>query len=138
MIRRPPRSTRTDTLFPYTTLFRSNAASKTTASGFNPRVSLAYQIDKNAMVYALYSKGYRLGGINLVPDTPLSPTKMEYGSDKVNNYELGAKTSWFDGALVVDMTGFYIDWKNIPLQVQDRLGLFKRSEEHTSELQSLI
>src|SRR3546814_5839566 len=27
MIRRPPRSTRTDTLFPYTTLFRSSAAS---------------------------------------------------------------------------------------------------------------
>src|SRR3546814_11018429 len=26
MIRRPPRSTRTDTLFPYTTLFRSNVA----------------------------------------------------------------------------------------------------------------
>src|SRR3546814_9968936 len=25
MIRRPPRATRTDTLFPYTTLFRSNA-----------------------------------------------------------------------------------------------------------------
>src|SRR3546814_6193307 len=28
MIRRPPRSTRTDTLFPYTTLFRSAAASR--------------------------------------------------------------------------------------------------------------
>src|SRR3546814_13249482 len=27
MIRRPPRSTRTDTLFPYTTLFRSNTPS---------------------------------------------------------------------------------------------------------------
>src|SRR3546814_15815488 len=27
MIRRPPRSTRTDTLFPYTTLFRSDVAS---------------------------------------------------------------------------------------------------------------
>src|SRR3546814_11504302 len=27
MIRRPPRSTRTDTLFPYTTLFRSNEGS---------------------------------------------------------------------------------------------------------------
>src|SRR3546814_9105472 len=26
MIRRPPRSTRTDTLFPYTTLFRSNGS----------------------------------------------------------------------------------------------------------------
>src|SRR3546814_4223837 len=28
MIRRPPRSTRTDTLFPYTTLFRSNRRAK--------------------------------------------------------------------------------------------------------------
>src|SRR3546814_15149110 len=30
MIRRPPRSTRTDTLFPYTTLFRSAVKSATT------------------------------------------------------------------------------------------------------------
>src|SRR3546814_14213454 len=29
MIRRPPRSTRTDTLFPYTTLFRSNSPNQT-------------------------------------------------------------------------------------------------------------
>src|SRR3546814_5732596 len=33
MIRRPPRSTRTDTLFPYTTLFRSVEAA--TAGGFD-------------------------------------------------------------------------------------------------------
>src|SRR3546814_10307543 len=32
MIRRPPRSTRTDTLFPYTTLFRSTAAAATARS----------------------------------------------------------------------------------------------------------
>src|SRR3546814_14756482 len=31
MIRRPPRSTRTDTLFPYTTLFRSGRAGMNTA-----------------------------------------------------------------------------------------------------------
>src|SRR3546814_13204762 len=31
MIRRPPRSTRTDTLFPYTTLFRSPAVSSWSA-----------------------------------------------------------------------------------------------------------
>src|SRR3546814_4998875 len=31
MIRRPPRSTRTDTLFPYTTLFRSSCACRTDA-----------------------------------------------------------------------------------------------------------
>src|SRR3546814_83484 len=33
MIRRPPRSTRTDTLFPYTTLFRSGIASDATKQG---------------------------------------------------------------------------------------------------------
>src|SRR3546814_4735857 len=32
MIRRPPRSTRTDTLFPYTTLFRSNRMQGSTRS----------------------------------------------------------------------------------------------------------
>src|SRR3546814_2558579 len=32
MIRRPPRSTRTDTLFPYTTLFRSRRTSSCSAS----------------------------------------------------------------------------------------------------------
>src|SRR3546814_8968876 len=32
MIRRPPRSTRTDTLFPYTTLFRSPMAPRVSAS----------------------------------------------------------------------------------------------------------
>src|SRR3546814_17872647 len=35
MIRRPPRSTRTDTLFPYTTLFRSGASRA--AGGARPR-----------------------------------------------------------------------------------------------------
>src|SRR3546814_6914311 len=34
MIRRPPRSTRTDTLFPYTTLFRSHHAEPAQAMGF--------------------------------------------------------------------------------------------------------
>src|SRR3546814_6478622 len=33
MIRRPPRSTRTDTLFPYTTLFRSTAKAIALTSG---------------------------------------------------------------------------------------------------------
>src|SRR3546814_6068743 len=38
MIRRPPRSTRTDTLFPYTTLFRSCAAAgRHRAAGCDPR-----------------------------------------------------------------------------------------------------
>src|SRR3546814_14695205 len=46
MIRRPPRSTRTDTLFPYTTLFRSNVAAITRVTtryrnGLVPETSIA-------------------------------------------------------------------------------------------------
>src|SRR3546814_2288728 len=37
MIRRPPRSTRTDTLFPYTTLFRSSRR-RGTRSGQSPQL----------------------------------------------------------------------------------------------------
>src|SRR3546814_3359647 len=36
MIRRPPRSTRTDTLFPYTTLFRSRARQTLSSDGLSP------------------------------------------------------------------------------------------------------
>src|SRR3546814_8184832 len=39
MIRRPPRSTRTDTLFPYTTLFRSAESSVSTTVQFSPFTS---------------------------------------------------------------------------------------------------
>src|SRR3546814_16633973 len=39
MIRRPPRSTRTDTLFPYTTLFRSEAV-QDVLRGVEPRAAL--------------------------------------------------------------------------------------------------
>src|SRR3546814_17854945 len=41
MIRRPPRSTRTDTLFPYTTLFRSNLLGDETLGNRVARQALA-------------------------------------------------------------------------------------------------
>src|SRR3546814_3274026 len=44
MIRRPPRSTRTDTLFPYTTLFRSGAA-RTFATAKSPNELFQFQGD---------------------------------------------------------------------------------------------
>src|SRR3546814_4074647 len=40
MIRRPPRSTRTDTLFPYTTLFRSHRVLRTSGARLSSRSGL--------------------------------------------------------------------------------------------------
>src|SRR3546814_10487211 len=52
MIRRPPRSTRTDTLFPYTTLFRSARRQDDRPVGRSgrlaPRLGTGYRIDPGA------------------------------------------------------------------------------------------
>src|SRR3546814_14111593 len=54
MIRRPPRSTRTDTLFPYTTLFRSRFEAQTwTYAEFNAWA--------NRIAYALSARGVERG-----------------------------------------------------------------------------
>src|SRR3546814_8095318 len=46
MIRRPPRSTRTDTLFPYTTLFRSDAYAKYLAANPVAKVRIEGHTDE--------------------------------------------------------------------------------------------
>src|SRR3546814_16740205 len=53
MIRRPPRSTRTDTLFPYTTLFRSQ---RITFNG-SYNISPALSPDGNNLVYVTRRNG---------------------------------------------------------------------------------
>src|SRR3546814_6027156 len=88
MIRRPPRSTRTDTLFPYTTLFRSVDASRLRLEGYIPQA-------------AAYS------GSN-VP---------------------------FGQLLVLDLTPHM---SGIPSLADLAWVVSHRSEEHTSELQSLM
>src|SRR3546814_12763527 len=51
MIRRPPRSTRTDTLFPYTTLFRSTAPKAETSPATRPTM-----LDRNGMARRLLGR----------------------------------------------------------------------------------
>src|SRR3546814_9173989 len=54
MIRRPPRSTRTDTLFPYTTLFRSDQADQHEGAdlGVEPRVVQVEVLAHDAVEHA--------------------------------------------------------------------------------------
>src|SRR3546814_21193604 len=52
MLRRPPRSTRTDTLFPYTTLFRSDATRLDVADRAAPDVILGHVVDLDGAHHA--------------------------------------------------------------------------------------
>src|SRR3546814_6257541 len=101
MLRRPPKSTRTDTLFPYTTLFRSFG------SGFARR---------------------GCGGVGAFGDRVTG----------VGHRGGGGVASLFHGRL--RFGGFFLRGRGFVLacgQCQDA-GSQQRSEEHTSELQSLM
>lgn len=95
------------------------------ANGFNPKVSVTWLPTDVMTFYALMSKGYRLGGPNIVPTNSTNGIPPFYKPDQVYNYELGTKTKWLDERLGVDVTGFLIDWKNFPLALQSSDGLFK-------------
>src|SRR3546814_2019774 len=53
MIRRPPRSTRTDTLFPYTTLFRSERRRDRRHAAGEDRARLRALVDREAVLHDL-------------------------------------------------------------------------------------
>src|SRR3546814_16745194 len=69
MIRRPPRSTRTDTLFPYTTLFRSLPAPSTAHTRWAVRSAPSLPLEANAPghpameVELLRQRGRPAGGV---------------------------------------------------------------------------
>src|SRR3546814_2096699 len=101
MIRRPPRSTRTDTLFPYTTLFRSSGVGSTPRAG-SPFAPI---------------------------DTTLSLCSIFHWSGVT-----GAQ-----GIQPVRLTRSPAVLSGIVRKLGSRLvALAIRSEEHTSELQSLM
>src|SRR3546814_6882483 len=59
MIRRPPRSTRTDTLFPYTTLFRSVAGFRRWRAIIDTDGALPARVKRLFVACAATMKGYR-------------------------------------------------------------------------------
>ena len=83
-------------------------------------INPSYHLDENTMVYARVASGYRPGGPNTV-----SPTlPQSYGPDKVVNYELGLKSELLDRRLSLELSGFWIDWKDIQIQRVDALGSY--------------
>src|SRR3546814_11215382 len=80
MIRRPPRSTRTDTLFPYTTLFRSNLANaaarvQPVRDGFINSIQV-YPFTAGAL-YQVYT------AVGQITDIALQPGEQLVGSGPV-------------------------------------------------------
>src|SRR3546814_10601328 len=69
MVRRPPRSTRTDTRFPYATLFRSEKnASSRNSKGWSTLGDVG-KVDEEGFLYLTDRKSFMIisGGVNIYP-----------------------------------------------------------------------
>src|SRR3546814_1666551 len=113
MIRRPPRSTRTDTLFPYTTLFRSGSSVACRRSSPSTNRLIPPPADRN---HTIRSTGFHTGWTRGGTHAGTSATREFLGA--VGCYSLDPSSSTSSG--------------------QRSSPTFYRSEEHTSELQSLM
>src|SRR3546814_3736649 len=132
MIRRPPRSTRTDTLFPYTTLFRS------TVEGFLNSVSHAglLCIGLNCALGAKEMRPYveelATKSGTFVHAYPNAGLPNEFGEYDETPDQMGAVLKDFISSDFVNIVGGCCG--TTPEHIRE----IARSEEHTSELQSLM
>src|SRR3546814_2355671 len=122
MIRRPPRSTRTDTLFPYTTLFRAlrwGAHSSMT----DDRVDFASMLASRLCHDLLSPVGAFANGLELLADEK----DPEMRARCIDLLEQSARTS-----------AAKLKFFRLAFGSAGGFGEAVRSEEHTSELQSLM
>jgi iron complex outermembrane receptor protein len=84
-------------------------------TGFNPKAELSYQATPAQLYYVSASKGVRPGGVN-TSNLAAKGCGQDYGPyqpDSLWNYEVGAKTGWFNGALTVNAAAYYIKWSDV-------------------------
>jgi iron complex outermembrane receptor protein len=72
-----------------------------------------YKFNRDVMVYATATQGYRPGGVNQTLGLP--SYAAVYTSDSVWSYEAGVKSAWFDRKLIVNLDAFRMDWQNMQI-----------------------
>lgn len=85
-----------------------------------PHFSITYRPSESLSLYAAAARGFRVGGINVVAGG--RPVPQTYDPDSLWNYEIGAKGKLFGGALDYTISGYFIDWKDIQVSLQNNIG----------------
>lgn len=89
---------------------------------FIMKFNTSYNITDDHMVYATVSEGFRRGGLNLNAFGAIFSVPETFGSDTLWNYEIGAKTSWFDDRLTINATAYTIRWSDLQLETVSEVG----------------
>lgn len=91
-------------------------------NSFTYLVTPEFKVTPDLMVYARFASGYRPGGPN--SNATAAGVPSTFGPDTTRNYELGAKGDFLDHMLSFDASIYYIDWKNIQLQLSQPVTSF--------------
>src|SRR3546814_9183744 len=156
MIRRPPRSTRTDTLFPYTTLFRSQGAvgarlqhQRAGDDGFGHRrrrrlAAGGQQQRRGQQPWAWKMPGLHGASVAARSGTVSSTRTAWPGLSRASGSSRRISTSITGNGCTCDLLRTVRPIEATvagntppPPSTRTRAGLPARSEEHTTELQSL-
>lgn len=71
------------------------------------------------MLYASWSRGFKPGGVNLNNYPVLAP--QVFKAETVTAYEIGSKNRFLDNRLVINVDGFFEDYKNYQYEEEDPL-----------------
>ncbi|MEM9216569.1 MAG: TonB-dependent siderophore receptor [Cyanobacteria bacterium P01_F01_bin.150] len=69
-----------------------------------PRFAVEYDISSDAMIYGSVARAYRAQGVNFRASVP---EQLFFDEEKSWNYEIGARTSWFDDRLTANLSLFH-------------------------------
>ncbi len=78
---------------------------------FTPKAGLRYRFSDDFMVYGLYSRGFRAGGFSGRPGT-YEGVITPYDPETVDNYEIGVKSQWLDNRLRLNVSAYYMEYKD--------------------------
>lgn len=78
------------------------------------RAVIDYEITPQNLVYASYSRGYKSGGIN-PPLQPIFQVPDSFDSESIDAFEVGTKNTFLNGALQLNLTGFYYKYNSLQL-----------------------
>lgn len=76
---------------------------------FTYRVVLSWFVNDETMLFANYSTGYKSGGINSAGSAEPLFERRVFGSEQVDDIELGVKSTLLDGMMQVNATAFRME-----------------------------
>lgn len=88
---------------------------QTTFDNVSPSGTISYQFTPDVYTYATVSEGWKSGGFNNILNEETADT-TPFKSENLTNYEIGAKTEWFDHRLLLNASLFYMEYKNFQVQ----------------------